>query len=104
MSSRKESFKNKIPGVLHDMSQSKQTLYIEPEATRIITQELEHLKLQEQNEILKILSKISEQIHKEYESIKLNLELFVELDLIQAKAKYALQIDGMRPTINKEGN
>lgn len=99
----KESFKNKIPGVLHDMSQSKQTLYIEPEATRIITQELEHLKLQEQNEILKILSKISEQIHKEYESIKLNLELFIELDLIQAKAKYALQIDGMRPTINKEG-
>ena len=27
--------------------------------------------------------------------------MFVELDLIQAKAKYALQIDGMRPTINK---
>ena len=41
----KESFKNKVKGVVHDMSASKQTVYIEPEDLRQITSDIEYLTI-----------------------------------------------------------
>ncbi len=99
----KEAFKHKIKGVIHDMSASKQTIYIEPEQTRSITAQIENLKVSEQKEIDQIIQNISEHIHEAADTLKQNVDMFVELDLIHAKAIYGLDIDGHKPNINKDG-
>jgi DNA mismatch repair protein MutS2 len=99
----KEAFKHKIKGVIHDMSASKQTIYIEPEQTRSITAHIESLKVNEQREIDVIIASISEQVQQAQESLKQNIDIFVDLDLIHAKAIYALDINGHKPNINQDG-
>jgi DNA mismatch repair protein MutS2 len=99
----KEAFKHKIKGVIHDMSASKQTIYIEPEQTRSITAHIETLKVNEQREIDIIIAAISEHVQEAHESLKNNIDILVNLDLIHAKAIYALDIDGHKPNINPDG-
>lgn len=99
----KEAFKNKIKGIIHDVSASKQTIYIEPEATRQLTAERESLTVLEEKEIERIIFLMSEEVHHAYESLKDNLDLFLVLDFNQAKALYAKDIYGVKPLINKEG-
>ncbi|AUD65155.1 hypothetical protein BK011_05470 [Tenericutes bacterium MZ-XQ] len=99
----KEAFKNKVKGIIHDMSASKQTIYIEPEMTRSITAQIESLKVSEQKEIDMIIDEMSHEIQLSYLTLKQNLDVFVKLDLIHAKAIYALDIDAHKPNINKEG-
>ncbi len=99
----KETFKNKIKGVTHDISASGQTIYIEPEQSRQITARIETLHAEEKNEIDHILREISKEIHAEEDGLKGNLEIFVYLDFVQAKALYAKEIDGHIPNLNTEG-
>jgi DNA mismatch repair protein MutS2 len=99
----KEAYKNKIKGVIHDMSQTKQTIYIEPEATRQITAEMESLRVLEDQEIQKIIAMMSESVHESHASLKDNLDLFLALDFISSKARYALTIEAIRPQINNDG-
>jgi DNA mismatch repair protein MutS2 len=99
----KETYKNKIKGVIHDMSQTKQTIYIEPEATRQITAEIESLHVLEEQEIQKIIAMMSEAVHESHASLKDNLDLFLALDFISSKARYALTISGIKPSTNTVG-
>jgi len=98
----KDTFKNRIKGVIHDYSSSMQTVYIEPESTRQITAEIESLKVMETKEIEKIVALMSEEVFKSEESLKTNLDIFLALDFIQSKARYAKEIDGQMPKINHE--
>ena len=98
----KEAYKNKIKGVIHDVSASKQTIYVEPEQTRQITQEIESLKAEEKHEIERIIQALSLEIYQEIETIKRNLETFFALDIISAKALYATEIKAVKPHINNE--
>jgi DNA mismatch repair protein MutS2 len=99
----KDAFKNKIKGIIHDVSASKQTVYIEPEATRQITAEMESLKIAEAKEIERIIFLMSEEVHLAKDSLKDNLDLFLVLDYNQAKALYAKDIQGVKPNINDRG-
>lgn len=99
----KEAFKHKIKGVTHDISASGQTIYIEPEQTRQITANIESLKAEEKNEIHALLKQLSDEIQQDELSLNINLETFVEIDFIQAKALYAKMINGCKPQINKQG-
>lgn len=99
----KEAFKNKIKGIIHDVSSSKQTVYIEPEATRQITAEIESLKILEEEEIQKILAMITEEVQKDSDTLKGNLDIFVALDFISSKARYAMTMQSIKPEINNEG-
>jgi DNA mismatch repair protein MutS2 len=99
----KDAYKGKIKGVVHDMSASKQTIYIEPEATRQLTAELESLRILEEKEIQKVIALISEAVSMAKESLKDNLDLFLTFDYIQAKALYGLDIHGNKPQVNDEG-
>jgi len=99
----KDAFKHKVKGVIHDMSASKQTIYIEPEQTRQITAEIETLRVKEEKEIEKIIFMMSEEIQKSTEELKQNLDVFLHLDFLQAKAQYAKQIQGVKPQVNEKG-
>ncbi|MGI6782183.1 MAG: endonuclease MutS2 [Acholeplasmataceae bacterium] len=98
-----QSFKNKIKGVVHDISSSGQTVYIEPEEIRSITSEIEFLKVEEKKEILKILAEVSNKLAIHIETLKINLEIFLTLDLIYAKASYAKEVSGVIPKVNNKG-
>ncbi len=99
----KGTFKNKIKGIIHDVSASMQTVYIEPETTRQITAQIEELKILEEKEILKIIALISEEVDLSSASLKDNLDLLLTLDFISAKAQYSLEIDGAKPSTNTKG-
>lgn len=97
------SYKNKIKGVIHDISSSGQTVYIEPDETRTIMAEVEILRAEENQEIQKILANVSNQLAMNIETLKNNLEIFLDLDLIFAKANYGYVINGVNPQLNTDG-
>jgi DNA mismatch repair protein MutS2 len=99
----KDAYKNKIKGVIHDMSASKQTIYIEPEQTRQITAEIESLKIQEDKEIQKIIALLSEEVHNSHETLVKNLDVFIHLDFLSAKAQYANLYQANKPSLNTTG-
>lgn len=99
----KESFKNKVKGVVHDMSASKQTVYIEPEDLRQITSDIEYLTQLEQEEIIVILTKLTQTIQPYHDDILRHLDAYLRLDVIHAKALYGLSVKGIKPNINDRG-
>lgn len=99
----KAEFKNSFKGIIHDESSSGTTAFIEPLETIEKTVELERLNFAEQQEIIKILEDITAQIKVDIEALILNLEALLCLDLLQAKAKYALEIDGYPVEMNANG-
>ncbi|MDY0277876.1 MAG: endonuclease MutS2 [Acholeplasma sp.] len=99
----KEGFKNKVRGVIHDVSSSKQTVFIEPEISLQYMAEIEMAKIEEEKEIFKILVSLTEVINNNIDSLRENLFKYIELDKIHAKAKYSLEINGVIPKINNQG-
>ena len=71
-----QSFKNKIKGVVHDISSSGQTVYLEPEEIRSDYFWNWVFKVEEKKEILKILANVSNKLAINLETLKINLEIF----------------------------
>jgi DNA mismatch repair protein MutS2 len=99
----KAEFKNAFKGIIHDESSSGTTAFIEPIETIEKTVELERLIFAEQQEIIKILEEISAELKIDVEELKGNLDALLMLDLLQSKAKYALEIDGYAVQLNDQG-
>lgn len=99
----KAEYKNTFKGIIHDESSSGTTAFIEPIETIEKTVELERLMFQEQQEIIKILEEISAILKVDVEELKGNLDALLILDLLQSKAKYALEIDGYAVQMNDQG-
>lgn len=99
----KESYKNKVKGVVHDVSASKQTVYIEPDDIRQVTQDIEYLTQLETNEITKILTTLTTKVKPFSESLLTQMEAFIELDVYHAKSIYAKSIDAVLPVIHTTG-
>lgn len=99
----KQEFRGNVPGIVHDQSSSGATLYIEPMFAVQMNNDLRQLKLKEQDEIIKILEKLSSMIAEKCEEIRTNLEILTTLDFIFAKAKLSLKLRCIEPLINTEG-
>ena len=99
----KETHKHQIKGVIHDVSASGQTIYIEPEQTRQVTAEIESLNVQEAKEIERIIYILSHDIQLSQSTMASNLKQFIELDFLQAKANMAISLNAIKPHINQEG-
>jgi len=95
-----DSYKNSIKGILHDVSQSKQTVYIEPFTAKNIRDEKILLLEEEKQEILKILKMLTSYIFLKSETLLKQMEVLKVFDIFQAKAQFALQIKGNRPSIS----
>ena len=90
--------KGRLKGIVHDQSGSGATLWMEPLATVELNNEYRGLLVQEQDEIQRILRELSEQVADQGESIKRVVERMAEIDLIFARANYALAINAVAPT------
>jgi DNA mismatch repair protein MutS2 len=97
-----DSYKNSIKGILHDVSQSKQTVYIEPFSAKNIRDEKMLLVEEEKLEIFKILKMLTSLIFSKSEMLQKQIQMLRVYDTFHAKAQFALQIKGNRPTISVE--
>ncbi len=95
----KADFKGRIPGLIHDESGSGATLFIEPLATVEINNALRELQIDEQREVNRILGSLSALVADEGDFISRTVEVLARLDLILAKARYALETRAEPPTL-----
>lgn len=95
----KAESKNKVQGIVHDISQSGQTYFIEPKQVVGLNNKLRELEISIEAEIQRILKELSEQLGLHHEEIKTSFYTLIELDFIFAKAKYSTSIDACEPEI-----
>lgn len=81
--------KGKMRGIVHGASQTGETIFIEPFELVDVVNELADLRLQEQEEVRKILIALSNSLRAELGPIELNTALIAELDFINAKSRFA---------------
>ncbi|WP_172368955.1 endonuclease MutS2 [Sporosarcina jiandibaonis] len=99
----KSEYRSHYGGVIHDMSSSGQTLFIEPDAVVQANNEIRNLKMQEQEEIEKILTELSELVQEVAHDLFLLVAILSEIDVILAKAKYGTANKYTKPEVNNEG-
>lgn len=89
--------KGRLKGIVHDQSGSGATLWVEPIGTVELNNEYRGLLVEEQDEIQRILRALSEKIAEQGDAIKRVVERVAELDLIFARANYALVTEAVEP-------
>ncbi|MDR3186664.1 MAG: endonuclease MutS2 [Christensenellaceae bacterium] len=99
----KAEFKGMIPGLIHDQSSSGQTYYVEPMPIVEMNNVLKLYRLEEEEEIERILREFTIQIRRNSPDIELAFMNAVRLDGIFAKAKYAISTNAIMPRINNKG-
>ena len=87
--------KNKVPGIVFDVSDSGATTFIEPIDICNINNEMTSLKIQENEEIRKILKGLTALVLLQENEILHNNEVIAHLDFLSAKAMYANEIDAI---------
>ncbi len=97
----KSEHKNEIPGLVHDVSGSGSTFFIEPMAVVKVNNELRELQAKEEAEIERILAEFSADCASIREEILENYKLLIFLDLIFAKGKLSLRMEGKSPTLTE---
>ena len=95
----KVEHKNHIPGFIHSASASGATVFIEPMETLEINNEIRTLQFEEKREVESILKNLTAQISEDREQISTNVRILGEIDFIQAKAKYSIDILGNEPSV-----
>ena len=85
----KTAYKNKIDGIIHDFSASGQTTFIEPSSMVYLSNEINALKVDEQEEIYRLLQMLSKEVMGHANEIVENNKILAEFDYIAAKAHYS---------------
>lgn len=98
----KAEFRSELQGLVHDVSSSGATLFVEPVQVVEANNELRVLEGEEQKEIERILAEFSATIAASAERIIESYETLTFLDAVFARAKYALSMDAVEPEITEE--
>ena len=90
-------YKGSVDGIVHDQSASGATLFIEP--LKVVQQNnaVREWELQEEREVRRILTELTELVADEADYIRRNVEVLAELDCTFAKARYAQELDATLP-------
>jgi DNA mismatch repair protein MutS2 len=94
--------RRKIDGVIHGASSSGHTLFVEPLETIDLNNELVRLTEEEMREVHRILRELTERLRGYADSILSTLNTMGELELVFAKARFALEFDCVRPRFSPE--
>ena len=96
----KSEFKNAIPGLVHDVSSSGSTFFIEPMGVVKANNELRELSAREKKEIERILAELSAQCAAHKEDISEDYDLLIWLDTIFARGKLSLNMEASSPRLS----
>jgi len=95
----RSEYKGQINGIIHDQSSSGATLFIEPLKVVQQNNEVREMELQEDKEVRRILTELSELVADEAPYVEGNVQALAYLDLTFAKAKYAAKLDAVLPEV-----
>ena len=98
----KSEHKNAIPGLVHDVSSSGSTFFIEPMGVVKANNELRELLAKEKKEIERILAELSAQCAAHKEDIGEDYQLLIWLDTIFARAKLSLKLECTEPKLSSQ--
>ena len=93
------AMKRKINGIVHDESDSGRTVYIEPTDVVEANNRIRELESEERREIVRFLTVFSDSIRPLVLDMIQSYEFLGDIDFIRAKAKFAINIDAILPTI-----
>lgn len=99
----KAECKGAIPGLVHDISASGATLFIEPMAAVKANNELRELAAKEKTEIERILAELSTDCAAHAEDIASDYSYLITLDGIFARAKLSYKLNGIEPELREKG-
>lgn len=99
----KAEHKGAIPGVVHDTSASGATIFVEPMSVVEQNNEIRKLLGLEKEEIERILANLSSLVSDVSKLIKMSFDTLAYIDMVFAKAKYALETNAFCPKINDKG-
>ena len=97
----KNSYKNKVKGIIQDVSNTGETTFIEPELLVEMNNKMMELQNDEREEIHRLLLELSSEVAGSSEAILENNEMIGYLDFPSAKAKLAEENDCHIPTYSK---
>lgn len=98
----KAECKGSVPGLVHDVSASGMTVFVEPMAAVKANNELRELAAKEKLEIERILAELSADCAEHKDDIETDFTLLVRLDIIFAKAKLSYKLDCQQPGLDDE--
>ena len=93
------SSKSKVPGIVHDVSATSKTFYIEPAQIVPLNNKIREIKSNIHSEIIKILAGLTSLVKDEIKVLILSEEILSEIDFHFAKARYAVKIQAIEPEI-----
>ena len=96
----KASSKSKVGGIVHDVSATNKTFYIEPAQIVPINNKIREIKSKIYAEIIRILTALSNEVRKEMDSLINTENLLAQIDFHFAKARYAVKIQAIEPEVN----
>ncbi|GEN51859.1 endonuclease MutS2 [Halobacillus faecis] len=99
----KQEYRGSIGGIVHDQSSSGATLFIEPQTVVDLNNQLQEARVQEKNEIEKILKELSDAIAENHEPLYENVNGLGHMDFMFARAKLGKQMRAAMPKMNDEG-
>jgi DNA mismatch repair protein MutS2 len=90
-------------GIIHDRSRSGATVFVEPLVVVRMNNQLRELTLEEDAEIERILTEITDMIRAELADLDVMVRILQELDFVHAKAQISFTYDGSPPLLNEQG-
>ncbi len=98
----KASSKSKVSGIVHDVSATNKTFYIEPAQLVPVNNKIRELKSKIYAEIIRILTALSNEVRLEMDKLINTEKLLSEIDFHFAKARYAVKIHAVEPVLSSD--
>ncbi len=99
----KSEYRGEIKGLVHDISSTGATVFIEPLQVVELNNLMRELEAEEKKEIERILAQLSAEASEISEGLERDFEVLTELDLIFAKGNMSYTLNGEAPTVNDKG-
>ena len=100
----KAEHKGDLPGLVHDISSTGATLFVEPMGVVQANNEFIELQAKEQKEIERILAELSAEAAAHREDIQWDYDALVHLDVIFARGQLSYKMDAIRPEVRRDGS
>ena len=97
----KNTYRNKIAGVVHDISASGNTVYIEPREVVKLSEEIASLRADERYEMIRILQELSERVRPHAAEIANDAWIIGHLDFIRAKVRFIQEMEAVVPQVSE---
>ena len=92
-----------IPGIVHGSSGSGASLFLEPLSTVEINNDIVALEQQEAEEVRRILVALADRFRQRAPDLQRTLDAATDLDVLQARARFSIAVDGIKPAIATDG-